>query len=344
MAKQTRTTKKTQPAFKPTKKARTNLGVRIKHTWQRIVVRTPNNPHHTFHLTRPRMYLTSADLKASWRLQVESWSFIRKNKRILLGLGLLYAVLTYFLVGGISQFDYVNFKNATTQVINGDLGALGTAFSLFGSALTGSLTSPPTDIQQFMAAVLAILFWLAILWAARMLMADKEIRLRDALYCSGSPIIPTVSVLAVVAVQLVPGALGVFAYATALNGGWLQGGVESMTFAAAAILLCLLSAYFVVSSLLALIIVALPETYPWQALRTARGLVMNRRWGVVLRVLAMAVQVVLMWAVVLIPIFLLDDWLRFDWLPLVPVAVQALAGLTLIYTSVYVYKLYRSLL
>ena len=326
------------------KKDNASLKARISKAWRHAVVRTPKNPHHAFRLTRPRMYLTADDLKAAWRLQMESWSFIRQHKKILLGLGVLYSLTAYFLVGGISQLDYVAFKSATTQVVDGNVGALGTAFSLFGAALTGNLTSPPSDVQQFMSATLIMLFWLSVLWAARMLMAHKEIRLRDALYNSGAPIIPTLVVLAVVAVQLVPGALGVFAYATALNGGWLNGGVESMAFAVAALLLCLLSAYFVVSSITALVVVALPGTYPWQALRTARSLVMNRRWGMVLRILALLVHVVVLWAVVLIPVFLLDNWLRFDWLPLVPVFVQGLIGLTLVFSSVYVYKLYRSLL
>lgn len=336
--------KQTTKKFKPTKRERVSLRVRAKQAWQRVAVRTPKNPHRAFRLTRPRMYVTSSDFNAAWSLQTDSWCFIRQHKRILLGLGLLYALLGYFLVGGISQVDYVAFKDATTQVIDGDVGALGQAGSLFLSALTGNLSSPPSDVQQFLSTALIIFFWLAVVWASRMLTANKEIRLRDAMYNSGAPIIPTLILLMVIAVQLIPGALGVFAYATALNGGWLNGGVESMTFAVGAVLLCLLSAYFVVSSLTALIVVTLPATYPWQALRTARGLVINRRWGTVLRVLALAVYVVIIWGIVLVPVFLLDNWLRFDWLPLVPVAVQALIGFTLVYTSVYVYKLYRSLL
>lgn len=335
---------KPEPARNTAKGNRVSFMARAGRTWQRVVVRTPKNPHHAFRMTTPRLYLTTDDFKASWRLQVESWSFIRRHKKILLGLGLLYALAAYFLVGGISQMDYVSFKDATTQVVDGNISSLGTAISLFGAALTGNLASPPTDVQQFMSATLLILFWLAVVWATRMLMAHKEIRLRDALYSSGAPIIPTLVVLAVVAVQLIPGALGVFAYATALNGGWLTGGVESMTFAVAAVLLCLMSAYFVVSSITALIVVALPETYPWQALKTARTLVMNQRWGIVLRMLALVVHVIVVWAIVLIPVFLVDGWLRFDWLPLVPAFVQALVGLTLVYTSVYIYKMYRSLL
>jgi hypothetical protein len=326
------------------KRERISLKVRVKHTWQRIVVRTPSSPHRAFRLTRPRMYVGSDDLKATWRSQFEAWKFIKQNKRVLLGLGLLYSLAAFFLVGGISQLDYVAFKDATTEVVDGDVGALGKATSLFGAALTGNLSSPPGEVQQFLSATLIMLFWLSIVWATRMLMANKEVRMRDALYNSGAPIVPTLVLLAVIAVQLVPGALGVFAYATALNGGYLDGGVESMSFAITAVLLCLLSLYFVVSSLMGMIVITLPGTYPWQALRSARELVMNRRWAIVLRVVALTIHVILFWGVVLIPVFLIDMWLRFDWLPLVPVAVQTLIGVTLVYTSVYVYKLYRSLL
>src|SRR6266702_1414063 len=167
-------TKKQQPEFKPTKGERISLRIRAQKIWRRVVVRTPKNPHHAFHLTRPRMYLTSDDLRASWRLQLESWKFIRSNKKVLLGLGLVYAVVAYFLVGGISQVDYVMFKGATTQVVDGNVGALGTAFSLFGAALTGNLSSPPGAVQQFLSATLIILFWLAVVWATRMLTADKD--------------------------------------------------------------------------------------------------------------------------------------------------------------------------
>lgn len=333
---------KEKPASKKTKLA--SVTSRVKSIYSHVFARTPRNPHRAFRMTKPRLYITTADVAAAWRLQIDSWKFVWRFKRILLGLGAIYAVLGYVLVGGISQLDYVAFKDATVEFVDGDVGAVGTAVSLFGAALTGSLSTPPTDVQQFLSTTLLLFFWLAIVWASRMLHADKEIKLRDALYNSGTPIIPMLVLLSVIAVQLVPAALGVFGYATALNGGWLDGGVESMTFAIAAVLLCLLSAYFVVSSMIALIVVTLPGTYPWHALREARQMVINRRWGLVLRALALAVHVVILWGLVLIPIFLLDQWLRFEWLPLVPVAVQALMGVTLVLTSVYIYKLYRSLL
>ncbi len=326
------------------KREKASLKIRVRHAFRRIFVRTPQNPHHSFKMTKPKMYVTTADVRAAWRLLGESWAFIWRFKRVILGLGLIYAVVGYILVGGISQMDYVSFKEGVTEFVDGDLGAFETAFSLFGSALTGGLVAPPTDLQQFLSTALMLFFWLSLVWAARMLSADKEINLRDALYNSGAPIVPTLVMLAIIAVQLIPAALGIFGYATALSGGWLDGGIEAFAFAVAAGLLCLMSAYFVVSSVTGLIVVTLPGTYPWHALQTARQLVMNRRWAIVLRILVMVVQMVLVWGVVMIPIFLLDNWLRFDWLPLVPIFVQALMGLTLVYTSVYIYRLYRSLL
>ncbi len=318
----------------------------LLRTWKRVVKRTPQNPHRAFKLTRPRMVrITRGDVAAIWRLQTESWRFLRRHWRVLLGIGLLYAVISYVLVGGVSQINFVALKSAATEAIAGDLGAVGTAFSMFGAALTGNLASVPSDVQQFLAGALTLIFWLAVIWAIRMFMADKEVGIRDALYNSGGPVIPTLVVVVIAVVQLLPAALGIFVYATAISGGWLaDGGVESMVFAGVAILLTLLSLYFLVSSLMAMVIVALPGTYPWEALVAARGLVMNRRWATVLRIVALALHVLLLWAVVLIPVFLLDGWLRFDWLPLVPITVQALIGLTLLYTSIYMYRLYRSLL
>lgn len=321
------------------------LWLAVKDWFKRLTARTPNNPHRAFKMSRPKMYRpTVADLRSTWALLRDSWLFIRQNKRIMLGLGGLYAGLSYLLIGGISQIDYVSLKEATLQVIDSGFGAVGNATTLFGAALTGNLSAPASDVQQFMSAILTLFFWLALIWSARLLAAGKEITLRDALYNSGAPIVPTITTLAIVAFQLIPAAIGIFGYSIVLNGGWMDGGVESMMYAAAAALLCLMSLYFVVSSIMSLVIVSIPGTYPWQALREARLLVMGRRWGIVLRILLLIAAVLLVWAIVLIPAFLLDNWLKFDWLPLIPVTVQLLIGLTLVYTTLYVYKLYRSLL
>lgn len=309
--------------------------------------RFDKNPHRSFRRTRAhvrRQSLFVITVKGSWRLVSETLVFIWRQRRIALWLGLLYAVLAYFLVGGVSQVDYNAFKDASQKVFGGEVGAITTAFSLFGAAFSGALSSQPSELQQFLSAFLAIFFWLALVWAARMLSAGKTIKLRGALYNSGGPFVPTLVILGVICLQLIPAAVGVFAYAAVTNGQWVQGGVESMAFAGAMIGLCLLSLYWLTASMVGLVVVTLPGMYPLRALATARDLVVDRRWSIVARLIVASILLVLIWAAVLVPAFLLDNWLRFSWLPLIPVAMQLLFAFSLVFLSVYTYKLYRSLL
>jgi len=286
-----------------------------------------------------------ATLKSSWWLIWQTLTFIWAHKKIIIGLGLIYTAAVYFLVGGVSQLDYTTFKDASQKVIGGDLGSATTALSLFGATLSGAFNSQMSQLQQFLSGVLAIFFWLSLVWASRMLTAKKSIKLRDALYNSGGPIVPTLAILGIMGLQLTPAALGFFAYATASNGQWLRGGVEAMMFATAAILLSLLSLYWLTTSFIGLVVVTLPGMYPMRALSTARDLVLNRRWSIVIRLIVMGITLLVIWAVVMIPVFMIDTWLRFSWLPLVPIAMQLIiTGFSLMFGSIYIYKLYRQLL
>lgn len=283
-------------------------------------------------------------VKGCWWLTEQTAIFIWAHKRIVLGLGLIYAILGAFLVGSLSQLDYTAFKDASQKVVGGNVGALPTAFTLFGAAASGAFNTPQSPLQQFLAGVLAVFFWLSLVWAARMLTAQKTIKLRDVLYNSGSPIVPTLAIMGVMCLQLIPASLGTFAYSIASNGQWLQGGVEAMVFACAAVLLVLLSLYWLTSSFIGLVVVTLPGMYPLRALSTARDLVLNRRWSIVARVIFLGVVLLIVWAVVMVPIFMIDNWLHFAWLPLIPIFMQLMAGFTLLFASIYIYKLYRSLL
>jgi hypothetical protein len=147
-----------------------------------------------------------------------------------------------------------------------------------------------------------------------------------------------------IVVQCLPGIVGVLIFGLAQSGKVLQGGVEIMLFAVAVALLVILSLYWAASSLLALIIVTLPQMYPWRALQIAGELAVGRRWSIAFRVVVLALTVYVVWVAVLIPMIMLDSWLKFDWLPLLPATVLALGGFTMIYISTYIYKMYRSLL
>jgi hypothetical protein len=299
-------------------------------------------PHRSFKPTKtPRKRPPIVRIKKNI---ADTFTTIWQEKRLLFGLGLIYVVATYILVGGVAQADFVALKDATLQVFGGTFSSAGTALSLLTSTMSGAFASSLTELQQFLAVFLGIMFWLTIVWALRMRFADQKIKVRDALYSAGAPVVAYALVGLAIILQLTPGALGIFIFSTAQNGGWIQGGVEVMMFAFGAFLLCCLSIYWLAGSLLALVVVTLPQMYPWRALSISSELVIGRRLRMVGHAGALVAVLFGVWVVVLLPVLLLDGWLRIDWIPLIPIAVQLLGAFTLIYFSTYVYRLYRSLI
>jgi hypothetical protein len=316
-----------------------------KQKWQQLRAIYSDSPHKSFRPTPrvKRRYQVKKGAAQAWLLIVESALLIWQQRRIFVWLMALYAAITYVLVGGISQIDYVALRESSADFIDG-LDAVTTAAAYFGAALTGGLTEAPNEVQRILAGLTALLFWLVTIWAARMILAGNTIKLRDAFYNGPTPFISTVVLLIVVAVQLIPAAIGLFAFSVASTEGWLVTAVEGIVFGAAAVLLCLLSLYWVTGSVVATAVVALPGMYPLHAFANARMLVMGKRWDIATRIFAALFVQFLLWAAVLLPLFMLDNWLKFEWLPLVPVAVQLMSGFSIVFTSVYLYKLYRSLL
>lgn len=275
---------------------------------------------------------------------LESMQLIWRERRLLVVLSIIYMVATYIFVGGVAQGDFVDLKEATVEVLGGSLNSFSTALSLLTSTMSGAFGGELNEFQQFLAILLAVVFWLAIVWALRMRLADRHVTARDALYSSGAPLVSYVLVGFYIILQLTPGAIGLFVFNFANNGGYLQGGVEVMAFACAAVLLCALSLYWLVGSFIALVVVTLPQMYPWRAIRIASELAIWRRTRLLGHIAALAGILLLMWAVGLLPVLLLDTLLAFAWLPLVPIAVQALGALTVVFGATYIYKLYRSML
>lgn len=298
-------------------------------------------PHRSFRRTKRRKLPVVAPLKATI---FATFKTIRQNKGLFIKLALIYMAVTYIFIGGVAQGDFVELKKATVQVFGGSISSIGTAFSLLTSTMSGAFQASLSELQQFLALFIAIMFWLTLVWALRMRFADQKIKVRDALYNSGAPLVAYVVLVVIIMLQLTPGAVGLFIFSTAQSGNYLQGGVEVMLFAAGAFLLGCLSIYWLMGSLLSLVVVTLPNMYPWRALSISSELVIGRRLRLLMHVLTLTIVLFLVWAVILLPMLLLDSWLRLDWLPLIPIAVQALGAFTLIYAATYIYTLYRSLL
>lgn len=318
---------------------------KIKKTWQKLRAKYNDSPYKSFKVAKRDK--NSVQIKKgaaeAWRLIIDTAKFIYTNRKIFIWLMVIYAVVTYFLVGGISQTDYTEVKSTATDYIDG-LDAVTTAAAYFGAVLTGGLSEAPSDLQQMLSGLIALIFWLVTIWATRMILAGNKIKLRDAFYNGPTPMVSTVVLLLLIAIQLLPAALGIFGITVIATDSWVLSTAEGIMFIAGAVLLCLLSLFWLTGSVLALAIVALPGMYPMQAFANARILTMGRRWDIVTRLFALAFIQLLVWAFIMIPVFLIDGWLNFDWLPLAVIGVQLLTGFSIVFTSIYVYKLYRSLL
>jgi len=313
--------------------------------WSSLRAHYNDSPHRSFRQTPPaqRGRTRRLGVKAAWLLIVETFSFLKRHRRLFIWLVVLYALATYFLIGGVSQADYASLKADSKSIAQG-LDVITQAAAYLGAAVTGGLTQAPSDLQRFLSGFITLIFWLATIWAVRMLSADRKIKLREAFYNGMTPMMSTLAVLLVVALQLIPAALGLFAFSIAVTQDWITSAVEGLAFGGAALLLSLLSLYWITGSIVATAIVALPGMYPLQAFVDARQLTMGKRWDIALRVVSVLIIEVLVWAVIMIPVFILDSWLSLPWLPLVPIAIQVMSGFSVIFTSTYLYKLYRSLL
>lgn len=306
-------------------------------------------PHRSFRLTRRRDYVRPLRLPGYWSFTGEVWKMLFKSKKLFLGLALFYAVLTVLLIGITSQETYKELSDALRQAegeSSNGLGEVGTAGLLLASIFTGALDGTSTDVQRIYGVLLGLLVWLAVIWLLRALIAGQRPRLRDGLYSSGAPIISTLLVAGVLAIQLLPIALALVGYGAASTSGLLNGGVEAMVFWVVAALLAILSIYWVTSSFFALAIVTLPGMYPMQALKTSGDLVVGRRVRLLLRLLWLGLVIALIWSLIMIPIILLDTWLKqafseIAWLPIVPVVLLLMTSLTIVWTSGYIYLLYR---
>jgi hypothetical protein len=310
-------------------------------------------PHRSFRLTRRRDYNRSLKLPGYFKFTNYVRKTIWQNRKIFLILALIYAIITALMVGIASQDTYKTLTD-TLRTSGGSLfvgawGEMGKASLLFLTALTGGMNQNLTDIQQVYAVIIILLTWLTSVWLLRNILAGHKVKVRDGLYNASAPILSTFIVALLLIVQLLPFALALIGYSAASSSGLLTAGVEAMLFWIAAGLLCLLSLYWITSTIFALIIITLPGMYPYQAIKTAGDLVVGRRLRILLRFLWMALTVVVGWAVVMIPIILFDAWIKsiwsaISWIPIVPVTLLVLSAITIIWVSSYVYLLYRKVI
>lgn len=307
-------------------------------------------PHRSFRMTKRRDYKRSLKISGYWSFTNFVWQTLWKNWRLFGGLALVYIVVTIIVSGIGQQESYGNLvsalKTSSGDLFKGDFGPLAQAGLLLAASVSNGLTPDVTQAQSVIGALAVLFGWLATIWALRNTLAGHKPRIRDSLYNSGSPVLSTILVSFVAIVQLLPAALGLIVYAAAQTSGMLDGGVSAMLVWVSIALMGILSLYWVSSTFIALVIVTLPGMYPMRAVKAAGDLVVGRRLRVLYRIVWLAIIVLAVWLITMIPIILFDDWIKklvpaINWLPMVPISIITLSSATLIFTSSYIYLLYR---
>ena len=306
--------------------------------------------HYAFRLSRRRDYTRSLSLPGYWRLSGHVWMTLWRHKRVIGLLIALYTVLYAVLVGVMSQDTYAQLSSTVqavgSQVVEGNMSGLSQGVALYLTTITNSANSQLDATKQVYAGLLGLLLWLTVVWLLRAMLANKAPRLRDGLYNSGAPILPTFIVTLVLFVQAFPAAIAAIGYGAASASGLLSGGVETMLFWVVESLLVALSLYWMTSTFIALVVVTLPGMYPIKALRAAGELVLGRRLRVLWRILWLLLLVAIAWTLVVLPMIFFDGWLKsvlpaIQWLPLVPGTLLLIGSVSLTYSAAYIYILYR---
>ncbi len=315
-----------------------------------LQVRQSASPHRSFTRTRRRDYERTLELPGYTKFSVEVWRMLWLYRSTFGLLILAYSLMSGLLVGTASQSTYTQLAGAirtnSGDVAQGNLGQLGEAGILLVTGLSGGLNPAVSETQQLLAGLLVLMAWLTTVWLLRAYLAGQRPRVRDGLYNAGAPIVPTMLVGLLLVVQLIPAALVAVGVAAAVSTGLLNGGVEAMLFWTVAFLLILLSLYWITSTLIALVIVTLPGMYPMQALKTASELVVGRRFQILLRILWLLVASILVFALIMIPVILVDAWLKavlpsIHWLPIVPFGLLVMSATTTVWSASYIYLFYR---
>lgn len=304
--------------------------------------------HKSFVLTRrrdiPKRPRLPGYLSFTWSVCNTLWHF----RKPLFGLLAVYVVVGLLLIGVSQQDEYRTITDTLQQADAATgteaIGTLTKVAGVFGATLFGSLSASLTELQQFYLILVYVLMWLAIVWMLRQLLAGNAVKVRDGLYHAGAPLIPAFCIAGLMVVQVLPGALGLLVFSIATQGGVIAGGAAAMMFGVGALLLVVLSLYWLTSSFFALLIVTLPGTYPMTAIRGAGDIALGRRTSLMLRLLWLAVILGILWAFIVLPALLVDFWMKVSWLPLVTISVQVATGMSLIFGVGYVFLLYRRMI
>ena len=262
---------------------------------------------------------------------------------------ILYALIIIFLGIITSQSTYDSIGKLVSEslgkIFDSGVGQLLNAGMLTFSSLAIDTTSLRAE-QGVMLALLVLMTWLTAVWLLREILLGLKPKLRDGLYNATAPLISTSVVLLILLIQLSPVGIMALAYSALVSVHILTEGFGMMLFGLLAASVLTLVLYWVTSTIIALVVVALPGMYPMRAIQAASDLVVGRRLRIMLRIVWAFVYSSAIWCVVMVSLVLLERGLssKLKWLesvPIVPFAGAFMMALLFVWLAAYIYLLYR---
>ena len=311
------------------------------------------NPHKSFKRSYREDYKRELEVPGIMYHVLKSFKLIFKNWKLFLPLLILMVVLNVIFVGVTSESSYIKSQNiineTEAQIAGNEMGNVAKAgLLLISTVTTGGLAGESGEVATVFGVLFFLIIWLATIFILRHLFAKHKIKLRDALYNAMTPLISTFVVFVVTLIQCIPIFLLIIAYSAALQTDFLATPFYALVFFVFAALMIVISAYLLSSSLVAFVAVSAPGLYPIEALRTASDLMMGRRIRFILRLVALIIVIILIWAIIMLPLILFDLWMKsFVWasgIPFIPICLLIMTCFTEIYITTYLYIYYRWML
>ena len=313
--------------------------------------KSKKNPHRSFKRSYHEDYARDFSAPGLLHHAMMTFKFVFKNWKLFLPLIILIAILNIVLVGLMSEDTYTQFQDTLDESLKG-LGegkvnqVARAGLLLISTVTTGGLTQGASEVQQVFGLLLFVILWLSVIYIARHRLAGHKLKLRDALYNAMSPLIPSLMVFAVLILYLIPIFIFIIFYSAAVTTEFFSTPFYACLFWVFASLLILLSLYLVPNALLALVAVSAPGMYPMLALRTATDLMQGRRIKFIIRLIFVLFFMAVFWIVIMVPIILLDQWLKSMWgwaesIPFVSFMLLLMTVMSAIYFTAYIYLFYR---
>lgn len=287
-------------------------------------------------------------LPGYWRFSAEAFGILREQWRLFTGVTIL-SWLAVMLASESAQQSFFSDLAYSTQTITEGLGSdwfktVVEGLALFVSLVGGALSSALSSLQLVIVWAVYLFTWLVVVWLHRHLFSGAYVRLRDGLYNAAAPVVPTVLLVIVGAVQLLPLLLGITLVNSFSKSGILSPLWTIIIGIILAIGLGILCVYWLANTIFALIIVTIPGTYPRAAWRAARKVATGYRLILLKRLVWLVLIVLLALLVFVLPFIYLDGAVGYqaDWL--VIAIYQLVSALLLVYGSTYLYLLYRRMI